>query len=97
MNLNEGSDGRSQQRYLRIARTNALFDLLVWRENGPFLNTDTVAQLFRGDNLQYGGWSTVAVSTALGSSSPERLSRQAPYAGAHYPHSDIGGSFCGVV
>jgi transposase-like protein len=47
-----------QQRYRNIARTNALLDLLVCRENGMFLNTDQVAQLIRDDNLQFGGWST---------------------------------------
>lgn len=47
-----------QQRYRNIARTNALFDLLVCQENRVFLDTDLVTRLIREDNLAHGGWST---------------------------------------
>jgi hypothetical protein len=47
-----------QQRYRNIARTNALFDLLVCQENRLFNNTDLITKLIRDDNEAFGGWST---------------------------------------
>lgn len=47
-----------QQRYRNIARTNALFDLLVCQENGLFNDTELISHLIREDNLAHGGWST---------------------------------------
>jgi len=47
-----------QQQYRNIARTNALFDLIVCKENGLFLDTDLITRLILDDNLAHGGWAT---------------------------------------
>lgn len=51
--------GRSQ-RYRNIARTNALLDLVVARDQGVFLDRGRVMRLIRDDNLAPGnhGWAT---------------------------------------
>ena len=45
-----------KQRYRNIGRVNALLDLVVCREQGLFLDMDSVAALLRASNDEAGGW-----------------------------------------